>query len=172
MIVFWMSVHYVFESQRWEFCIMTDMKWKTFQKVVCRRLHLDATHAQLAYRLYVDGISEADALTGLVNEKGWHRLIDEIGEEFTYSNDVELEILDVNNAVSSTVALLLETTLILQYMQRPKGNAKNPGWCVRHNSIGPRARHSLSSHAPEGYEGVTSEEVEIIQGALCRHRER
>lgn len=159
---------------------MTNMTWKTFRQVAYRRLGLDTAHARLAYRLYVDGYSEPGALTGLVNENGWHKLIDDIGEEFTYSNDVELEILDVNNAVSSTV-ILLQEILQLQYTQRPKGNAKNSGH-VWHNSIGPRARHSLSSRAPdvetyaffypsvlfdlpEGYEGVTSEEIEIIRGA-------
>jgi hypothetical protein len=92
---------------------------------------------------------------------------------------VELEILDVNNAVSSTVTLLQEITLTIKYTQHPKGNTKNP--ChIWNNSLRPQARRLLSSHAPdietypffypsvlfdlpEGYEGVTSEEIEIIQ---------
>jgi len=80
---------------------MTDMMWKTFQQV-----GLDATCAWLAYRLYVDGYSEADALTGLVNENGWHKVMDDIREEFTHGDDVELEIMDVNHAVSSAAILL------------------------------------------------------------------
>jgi len=66
-------------------------------------------------------------------------------------------------------------------MQCPKGNAKNSGH-IWNNSLGPWACHSLPPHAPdiemypffypsvlsdlpEGYEGVTSEEIEMIQGA-------
>jgi len=65
-------------------------------------------------------------------------------------------------------------------MQCPKGNAKNSGH-IRNNSLGPQARRSLPPHAPdietypffhpsvlsdlpEGYKGVTSEEIEMIWG--------
>lgn len=69
--------------------------------MVCTRLGVHATRAQLAYRLYTDGYSEADGLTRLLNETTWHKAMVDVGEQFAYSNDVELEILDVNNAVSS-----------------------------------------------------------------------
>jgi len=85
---------------------MTDMMWKTFQQVAHRCPGLDATRTQLTCRLYMDGYSEADALTGLVNENSWHKVMDNIGEEFTYGKDVELEIMDVNHAISSAVIML------------------------------------------------------------------
>ena len=67
---------------------------------------MDVTCARLAYRLYVDGYSDAVGLRVLLDEHGWHEVVDKIGEGFLYSDDVELEILDVNHAVSSVLTFL------------------------------------------------------------------
>jgi hypothetical protein len=85
---------------------MTDMTWGAFQKMTCARLDVDATHARLAYRLYVDGSSDASGLRVLLDEHSWHEVVNKIGEGYLYSDDLELEILDVNNAVSSTLTCL------------------------------------------------------------------
>jgi hypothetical protein len=83
---------------------MTDMTWAAFHKMTCTRLGVIATHARLAYRLYVDGYSDEVSLTVLLDGHGWHEVVIKIAEGFQYSNDVELEVLDVNYAVSSILA--------------------------------------------------------------------
>jgi hypothetical protein len=112
-------VYHVFESQRLQFCILTDISWNAFHCLVCTRLGVDATRAQLAYRLYTDGYSEADSLTRLVNKKDWRKATIDVGKEFAHSNDVEVEILDVNNAVKSI--LTFGGVRYLHYNTAPEG---------------------------------------------------
>jgi hypothetical protein len=111
-------VYYVLESQRLEFCILTEMSWDAFRQEACTQLDADATRVQLAYRLYTDGYSKADGLTRLVNENDWNSVMAYVGKEFEYSNDVELEILDVNNTVSSFLTLWRSTIFTLQHSAR------------------------------------------------------
>jgi hypothetical protein len=70
---------------------MTDMTWGAFQKMTCARL---------------DVSSDASGLRVLLDEHSWHEVVNKIGEGYLYSDDLELEILDVNNAVSSTLTCL------------------------------------------------------------------
>jgi hypothetical protein len=67
--------------------------------MIYTHLNVDPARAKLAYRVYVDGYSAA-ALTPLTDAGDWHRAMDKVGSEFENSFDVELEVLDVNNAVS------------------------------------------------------------------------
>ena len=113
--MFWVPVYYVLESQRLEFCILTEMSWDAFHQEACTQLDANATRVQFAYRLYTNGYSKADGLTCLVNENDWRDVMAYVGKEFEHSNDVELEILDVNNTVSSFLTLRRSTMFTLQH---------------------------------------------------------
>ena len=87
--------------------------------MVCTRLGVNAKDARLAYRLYTAGYSKADALTRLVNKRDWRKAMIDVGREFTLSNDTEVEILDVNNAVKSI--LTFGGVRYLHYNTAPEG---------------------------------------------------
>ena len=144
--------------------------------MVCTHLGVDATRAKLAYRLYTDGY--ADGLTCLANKNDWRKATIDVGKEFAHSNDIEVEILDVNNAVKPILTFggVYNTYITTQ---RPKGNAKNISY-LQNADLGAEDLNLLSSSAPDidtfaffypsilfdlCDEGLTQEEIELVQGA-------
>jgi hypothetical protein len=87
--------------------------------MVCICLGVDAKCAWLTYRLYTDGYSRVDGLMCLVNKRDRCKAIIDVGREFALSNDVELEILDVNNAVK--FILTFSEVPYLHYNTVPEG---------------------------------------------------
>ena len=90
---------------------MSDMVWGAFRQVIYTYLDVDPACAKLAYRVYIDGYSTV-ALTPLTNAGDWCRAIDKVGAEFENSIDVELEVLDVNNAVSAIASTSLYSMVL------------------------------------------------------------
>ena len=98
-LVYWVLIYHIIDSERYVNCILSEMIWEDFRDMMHRHLDVDAGQAQLGCRVYVDGYANT-SIRLLAGSDDWVEVMDQVGREFAVSNDVELEVLEVNGAVS------------------------------------------------------------------------
>jgi hypothetical protein len=100
MLVYWIPITYNLCSQKQEFGVMSDIPWVNFWKVICQHMIIDPEDAHFVYQIYVDGYPEG-LVSHLRNKEDWRKAMQAAGGVFDLSNDVELEVLDMNSKASS-----------------------------------------------------------------------